>query len=82
MQTKSILALATVVSQAYAYPLESLVSRFIQPREVIAHDAVQGFEETVQTGAIGDLIKKFEPFLHIAHGCQSYPAVDAEGNTR
>ena len=82
MQTKSILALAAVASQAYAYPLESLVSRLIQPREVIAHDAVQGFEETVQTGAIGDLIKKFEPFLHIAHGCQSYPAVDAEGNTR
>lgn len=87
MQTKSILALATVVSQAYAYPLEGLLTRvlprgIIQAREVIAHDAVQPFADTVQSGATGDLIKKFEPFLHIAHGCQSYPAVDAEGNTR
>lgn len=82
MQTKSILALATVVSQAYAYPLEDLVARLLQPRAVINHDAVQPFAETVQAGAIGDAIKKFEPFLHIAHGCQSYPAVDANGDTR
>ncbi|KAK7753100.1 hypothetical protein SLS62_005050 [Diatrype stigma] len=81
MHTPSILALATVASQAYAYPFESLVARALQSRAVIAHDAVQPFAETVQSGAIGDAIKKFEPFLHIAHGCQSYPAVDAEGNT-
>ncbi len=46
MQTKSILALITVVSQATAYPLESLVARIIGPRAVIGHDQVTPFAET------------------------------------
>ncbi|KAH7239832.1 hypothetical protein FSOLCH5_014242 [Fusarium solani] len=81
MQTKSIFALATLAAQVHAFPFEALLARTLHSRAVINHDAVQPFEETVQTGAIGDAIKKFEPFLHIAHGCQSYPAVDADGNT-
>lgn len=82
MHTTSFLTLAAAVSQAYAYPFEALVGRVLQSRAVIAHDAVVPFAETVQSGAIGNAIKKFEPFLHIAHGCQSYPAVDAAGDTR
>ncbi|KAK2760929.1 hypothetical protein FQN54_002171 [Arachnomyces sp. PD_36] len=50
-------------------------------RDVIPHDTVEPFEETVQDGAIGDTIRRFEPYLNIANGCQSYPAVDADGNT-
>lgn len=81
MQSKSLIALTALLAQAYGSPVD-VTERSIQARAVINHDAVEPFPETVQSGAIGDLIKKFEPFLHIAHGCQSYPAVNANGDTR
>lgn len=83
MQTKSLftLALALAIKATSAAPLESSAASILEARDVIAHDAVTPFPETVQQGGFADVINKFKPFLHIAHGCQSYPAVDADGNT-
>ncbi|KAK8056479.1 hypothetical protein PG993_001706 [Apiospora rasikravindrae] len=47
----------------------------IEARNVIGHDAVVGFPETVPSD------KKFKPWLSVENGCQPYPAVDASGNT-
>ncbi|KAF4120921.1 necrosis and ethylene inducing peptide [Geosmithia morbida] len=82
MQTKSFLALALslAIKATSAAPVETSPSS-LQARDVINHDAVATFPETVQAGGFADVIQKFKPFLHIAHGCQSYPAVDADGNT-
>lgn len=69
-----VLSLATIASFASASP--------IQKRAVIGHDEVAVLAENVPNDAIGNAIKKFAPYMHIAHGCQTYPAVDDAGNTR
>lgn len=51
-------------------------------RDVVPPESIDPFPETVPDNAIGDTLKRFEPFIHVSDGCQSYPAVDAEGNTR
>lgn len=70
----SIILLATTAS-AFPNPL-SLVSR-----AVIAHDAVQGFPQTVPGGLTGTLMLKYKPYLKVSNGCVPFPAVDANGNT-
>ncbi|KAF2221786.1 necrosis inducing protein [Elsinoe ampelina] len=45
----------------------------------IPHDQVKYIGETVRGGTEGNAIRRYEPFLHIAHGCQSYAAVSASG---
>ncbi|KAH8427906.1 NPP1 family protein [Aspergillus melleus] len=67
----TILALATATVQGSP----------VQKRAVVPHDSIAPFPETVPNDATGNAYKKFEPFLHIAHGCQSYPAVAANGDT-
>lgn len=54
----------------------------LQSRAVVAHDSLNPIAQRVQSGAIGTAIAKFNPRLHIAHGCQPYTAVDDAGNTR
>lgn len=66
-----LLAAATCVS-----------SKPLVRRDVLPHDEIEPFPETVSDDAIGNTIKRFEPYLNVANGCQSYPAVDADGNTR
>lgn len=69
----SILALAAAASAAPTERLES--------RAVVAHDSINPVTERVQTGGLGRLIGGFSPRLHIAHGCQPYPAVADNGDT-
>ncbi|KAE8377999.1 necrosis inducing protein [Aspergillus bertholletiae] len=52
----------------------------VEKRGVVKHDSIAPFPETVPSTATGSAYKKFEPYLHIAHGCQSYPAVAANGD--
>ncbi|KAF1967178.1 NPP1-domain-containing protein [Bimuria novae-zelandiae CBS 107.79] len=73
MLSQIVLGLATVASLASGSP--------IQKRATVPHDSITPLAENVPNDAIGNAVKKFAPFLHIAHGCQSYPAVDASGNT-
>lgn len=65
-----LLLAATVVSGAA-----------IERRDVINHDAVVGFPETVPSTTAGSLFLKYKPFIKVFHGCVSFPAVDALGNT-
>lgn len=54
----------------------------IEPRAVIAHDAVVGFTETVPSSTAGTMYLKYRPYLHVINGCVPFPAVDSSGNTR
>lgn len=49
--------------------------------DVIDHDAVVGFPETVPDTTAGALYLKYKPFLKVYNGCVPFPAVDADGNT-
>lgn len=53
----------------------------LERRNVINHDAVVGFAETVPSGTAGSLYLKYKPFLKVFNGCVPFPAVDANGNT-
>lgn len=72
----SVLAAAAAVKGA---PVEG---NDIQARAVVNHDSINPWPENVPGGALGNTLKRFEPYLHIAHGCQPYSAVDGYGNTR
>ncbi|APA09172.1 hypothetical protein SS1G_03080 [Sclerotinia sclerotiorum 1980 UF-70] len=71
----SVLAAAAAVKGA---PVEG---NDIQARAVVNHDSINPWPENVPGGALGNTLKRFEPYLHIAHGCQPYSAVDGYGNT-
>ncbi|KAE8351117.1 NPP1 domain protein [Aspergillus coremiiformis] len=76
---KHILAILATAMAVQGIPVEK--------REVVPHDSIAQFRETgpgavsVPPDAIGNAFKMFEPYLHIAHGCQSYPAVADNGDT-
>ncbi|KAK1456408.1 necrosis- and ethylene-inducing protein and ethylene inducing peptide [Colletotrichum melonis] len=46
----------------------------------VAHDSLNPVVDTL--GPNGNVIKKFQPLLHIAHGCQPYPAVNKNNQIR
>ncbi|CAD6445752.1 b29d4030-e5d4-4845-8046-44addc3524ed [Sclerotinia trifoliorum] len=71
----SVLAAATAVKGA---PIEGST---IEARGVVAHDSINPWPENVPGGALGNTLRRFEPYIHIAHGCQPYSAVDGNGNT-
>jgi hypothetical protein len=53
----------------------------LDKREVVVnHDSLFPIAQSVRAGAEGNAILRYEPFLHIASGCQSYTAVDAKGD--
>ncbi|KAK1497436.1 necrosis- and ethylene-inducing protein [Colletotrichum cuscutae] len=72
-KASNILALAAAVAAA---PTELL-----QSRAVVAHDSISPVAQRIQTGGLGKVIETFNPLLHIAHGCQPYPAVADNGDT-
>ncbi|KAK1225658.1 hypothetical protein PQX77_011392 [Marasmius sp. AFHP31] len=53
----------------------------LEARDVIGHDKVKGFKETVPDNEMGKAMLKFQPFLKVDHGCVPFPAVDKDGNT-
>jgi hypothetical protein len=48
---------------------------------VVAHDSISVWPEPAPVDSAQYLAVKFKPLLDIVNGCQSYPAVDADGNT-
>ncbi|KAE8149796.1 necrosis inducing protein [Aspergillus avenaceus] len=72
MILKPFLALLATTMAVQAMPVER--------RAVVSHDSIPPFPETIPDSATGKTFKKFAPYLHIAHGCQSYPAVAANGD--
>ncbi|KAG4414082.1 hypothetical protein IFR04_012783 [Cadophora malorum] len=75
MQLNHILSLLAAAAGINASPVS------LQPRAVVSHDSLWPMAESLPTGAIGDAIRRFEPYLHIAHGCQVMTAVNENGDT-
>ncbi|KAL4769142.1 necrosis inducing protein-domain-containing protein [Aspergillus nidulans var. acristatus] len=71
--------LASLAASAAAIPLTPNAG--LLTRDVIDHDAVVGFDETVPDSIIGDMYLAYKPYLKVVSGCVPFPAVDAEGNT-
>ncbi|GKT40631.1 uncharacterized protein ColSpa_00812 [Colletotrichum spaethianum] len=71
-KVSNVLALAAAVAAA---PTELL-----QSRATVAHDSISPVAQRIQTGGLGKVIETFNPLLHIAHGCQPYPAVADNGD--
>lgn len=76
----SILFLAAGAAAAPLTGSESLVTkRANSDFDVVPHDSIKWIPNNIRSGTEGDAIRRYEPYLHIAHGCQSYPAVSATG---
>lgn len=79
-QGPSLLFLAaSVVAAPLADPESFLTKRANSDFDVVPHDSINWIPHSIRTGTEGDAIRRYEPYLHIAHGCQSYPAVSAIG---
>ncbi|KAJ3469655.1 hypothetical protein MRS44_003720 [Fusarium solani] len=46
----------------------------LQARAIVPHDSIGPVLPKTQGGKIGNAMERFQPFLHIAHGCQPYTA--------
>lgn len=76
----SLLFLAASAAAAPLAKPESLLTRRANSDfDVVPHDSIKWIPNSIRTGTEGDAIRRYEPYLHIAHGCQSYPAVSATG---
>ncbi|KAI9376107.1 necrosis inducing protein-domain-containing protein [Aspergillus egyptiacus] len=75
-RTLEVLLASLAATAASALPANSLTTR-----DVINHDAVAGFPETVPSGTVGDVYLAYQPYLKVEGGCVPFPAVDADGNT-
>ncbi|KAI0151238.1 necrosis inducing protein-domain-containing protein [Pestalotiopsis sp. NC0098] len=73
MRAGQVAAFLSTFAGALAAPLE--------PRAVIAHDAVVGFAQAVPSGSLGTALLKYKPWLDVVNGCVPFPAVDSAGNT-
>ncbi|KAL4914374.1 necrosis inducing protein-domain-containing protein [Aspergillus aurantiobrunneus] len=78
MSSRSLLV-ASLAATAAAIPLTP--TKTLAARDVIGHDQVVGFEQTVPDGTIGEQYLAYQPYLYVEGGCVPFPAVDAEGNT-
>ncbi|OJJ06601.1 hypothetical protein ASPVEDRAFT_56188 [Aspergillus versicolor CBS 583.65] len=72
--------IASLAATAAATPLVPGATK-LAARDVIDHDAVVGFDETVPEGTTGEQYLAYQPYLYVEDGCVPFPAVDAEGNT-
>ncbi|KAF9876595.1 necrosis inducing protein [Colletotrichum karsti] len=70
----SVLALA---SSALGAPAQDSLNR----RAEVGHDSLSPSAQKVQDNDVGKSIARFNPLLHIAHGCQPYTAVNDAGDT-
>ncbi|KAH6964998.1 necrosis and ethylene inducing peptide [Fusarium venenatum] len=71
----AFLALAATGMTAPSEALNNL-----QARATVNHDSLNPVGKTIQGGAIGAAIDRWQPLLHIAHGCQPYTAVATNGD--
>lgn len=76
--------LLTLIAGATAAPFTDFESSILSKRansdfQVVPHDSIKYIPENVRGGVEGNAIRRYEPYLHIASGCQSYPAVSATG---
>ncbi|KIL84557.1 hypothetical protein FAVG1_12082 [Fusarium avenaceum] len=53
---------------------------FLSRRAIVAHDSLGPVLPRTQGGRIGNSVERFQPWLHIAHGCQPYTASNDAGD--
>lgn len=70
----ALFGLAVMAGSALAAPAK------LTTRQIIDHDAVASFPETVPDSAVGKLITKYAPHLRVVDGCVPFPAVNSMGN--
>lgn len=64
-----------------AFGAASLVQAQTWPAPgTVNHDSINPVPDTL--GPNGAIIRKFQPLLHIAHGCQPYSAVNKNNQIR
>ena len=73
-----------LVAGAAAAPFADVESNVIGKRansdfQQVPHNSIKYIPENVRAGVEGNAIRRYEPYLHIASGCQSYPAVSITG---
>jgi hypothetical protein len=74
-------SLATSTIEPSPSPIpDSANEQLLDKRAVVNHDTLFPMAQSVRPGAEGSAILRYEPFLHIASGCQSYTAVNAKGD--
>ncbi|KAF5657765.1 NPP1 domain-containing protein [Fusarium circinatum] len=71
-------ALIALAATGMAAPSEALNQ--LHARAVVNHDSLNPVKKTIEGGAIGAAIDRWQPLFHIADGCQPYTAVDTNGN--
>ncbi|PNP75965.1 hypothetical protein FNYG_10523 [Fusarium nygamai] len=71
-------ALIALAATGMAAPSEALKN--LHARAIVNHDSLNPLEKTIEKGAIGAAIDRWQPLLHIADGCQPYIAVGTNGN--
>lgn len=76
--------LLVLVAGAAAAPFADLKSSVIGKRansdfQEVPHSSIKYIPENVRAGVEGNAIRRYEPYLHIASGCQSYSAVSVTG---
>ncbi|CCF37348.1 necrosis inducing protein [Colletotrichum higginsianum] len=75
-----LLPVLGLMGGALGAPVEHVDSILVRRGEV-GHDKLSPSPQKVQDNAVGEAIARFNPLLHVAHGCQPYTAVDDAGNT-
>ncbi|KAF6802993.1 necrosis inducing protein [Colletotrichum sojae] len=77
MRSNVLFSIFALASTAFAAPAANTLDR----RGEVGHDQLSPLPEKVQDNAVGKAIARFNPKLHIAHGCQPYTAVNDAGDT-
>ena len=74
-----LLLVAGAVAAPFPETENLLTERANSDFSVVPHSSIRFIPESYRGGAEGNAIRRYEPYLHIAHGCQSYPAVSSTG---
>ncbi|OLN97159.1 hypothetical protein CCHL11_02204 [Colletotrichum chlorophyti] len=77
MLLAALLPVLALVSSVLSGP----VDRVLERRKEVSHDSLNPSLQKVQDNATGKAIERFNPLLHISHGCQPYTAVNDAGDT-
>lgn len=78
MRSAALLSVLAFLGTASTTPVDGK----LEARAIVPHDSIGPVLPKTQGGKIGDAMERFQPFLHIAHGCQPYTASNEQGDIR
>ncbi|KAJ0168959.1 hypothetical protein CTA2_5729 [Colletotrichum tanaceti] len=79
MLAGTLLSVLSLMGGALGAPVEH-VGNILARQSRVGHDDLSPSPERVQNNAVGAAIARFNPRLHINHGCQPYTAVNDAGD--